>query len=99
MTGTGTRRSRLRSGYGRCRLVWTLWIWRTTGCSETINRHTARCLVPSRWCAETFADSGVHVPIEVVPLGMDANDYAFVDRGGRDGPYTFLWNGTPDYRK
>ena len=69
------------------------------GWAETINRHTARCLVPSRWCAETFADSGVHVPIEVVPLGMDANDYAFVDRGGRDGPYTFLWNGTPDYRK
>jgi len=64
-----------------------------------INRCAAVCVVPSSFCAETFREMGVEVPIRVVRWGVDTGDYPVLGRehGGR--PYTFLWNGTPDYRK
>jgi glycosyltransferase involved in cell wall biosynthesis len=31
-------------------------------------------IVPSRWCRQTFADSGVMVPIHVAPLGIDPDE-------------------------
>jgi hypothetical protein len=66
----------------------------------TINRQADVCLVPSDWCAESFAEQGVRIPIEVAPWGVDTNDYFPLGREREeDHPYTFLWSGTPDLRK
>lgn len=47
--------------------------------------------VPSRFNLETFRDSGVHVPIHVVPLGVDPNYFHPDIKAQRFGPrYTFL---------
>jgi len=64
-----------------------------------INWYCDACIVPCTWCAETFRAQGVNVPVHVAKWGVDQNDYWPIDRSGRGGPYTFLWNGTPDYRK
>ena len=58
-----------------------------------------RILVPCPWCVETFREEGVQQPIDVVPWGIDPDDYFPLDRDDTRGPYTFLWSGTPDYRK
>ena len=47
--------------------------------------------VPSQWSRQTFADSGVRVPIHVVPLGVDTNYFHPGIKSRRFGPrYTFL---------
>jgi glycosyltransferase involved in cell wall biosynthesis len=66
---------------------------------ETINRHASACLVPCAWCADSFKEQGVSVPIHVVPWGIDPADYFPLDRSNHSGPYTFLWSGTGDFRK
>lgn len=66
---------------------------------DLINFYCDACIVPCTWCAESFAAQGVRVPIHVAKWGIDPGDYWPIDRGGRDGPYTFLWSGTPDMRK
>ena len=63
-----------------------------------INRCAEVCLVPCAWCAVTFQAQGVRVPLRVVRWGIDPQDYYFLDRSDHDGPYTFLWSGTPDMR-
>jgi glycosyltransferase involved in cell wall biosynthesis len=64
-----------------------------------INRCAAVCVVPSTFCAESFREAGVVVPIRVVRWGVDVGDYPLLERehGGR--PYTFLWSGSPGFRK
>jgi glycosyltransferase involved in cell wall biosynthesis len=66
---------------------------------DLINGHCDACIVPCTWCAEMFKAQGVNVPVHVAKWGVDANDYWPIERSGRDGPYTFLWSGTPDLRK
>jgi glycosyltransferase involved in cell wall biosynthesis len=64
-----------------------------------INETADLCLVPCQWCADTFRESGVTTPIQVVKWGIDTRDYYPLPRHyGRD-QYTFLWSGTPDMRK
>jgi GT2 family glycosyltransferase len=47
--------------------------------------------VPSEWSRQTFAESGVRVPIHLVPLGVDTNYFHPGIRSKRFGPrYTFL---------
>lgn len=41
-------------------------------------------IVPSRFCARSFRDSGVTAPIKVVPLGVDPNIYHFQHRPQRE---------------
>lgn len=41
-------------------------------------------IVPSRFCAQTCRDSGVTVPVEVVPLGVDPNIYHYQERPERE---------------
>lgn len=65
-----------------------------------INAYAVRCIVPSTFCQVAFENSGVNVPLSVVPLAVDAEkDYPLLDRQEHYGPYTFLWSGTPDFRK
>lgn len=69
------------------------------GWAASINMRVDECIVPCRWCADVFAANGVRTPIRVVKLGVDTSDYPLMDRRDHDAPYTFLWTGTPDYRK
>jgi len=69
------------------------------GWAETINRHASECIVPSRFCADVFMACGVHTKITVAPWGVNSNDFWTIDRRGHGTPYTFVWSGTPDYRK
>jgi len=65
-----------------------------------LNGCEVACVVPCEWCAEMFEAQGVRVPIHVVKWGMDPDDYYPLDRSDRrNGPYVFLWHGTPDRRK
>lgn len=69
-----------------------------------VNETCQICLVPSQWCKEGFEESGVKVPVRVVPLGVDAEDWPFMKRAAAGAttpgrPYRFLWNGLPDSRK
>jgi glycosyltransferase involved in cell wall biosynthesis len=66
---------------------------------ELINEHAAACLVPCEWCRRVFEEQGVRVPVRVARWGVDQADYWFLDRSDHEGPYTFLWSGTPDFRK
>lgn len=70
------------------------------GWTEEINA-ADQCIVPCRACVETFRECGVTVPIDVVPLGVDGAEYPIMVRSTpqTSRPYTFLWSGTPDYRK
>ena len=43
-------------------------------------------IVPTRFCARVFRESGVEVPIEVVPLGIDPDIYHFHERPEREPP-------------
>ncbi len=58
----------------------------------------AGCIVPTAWGREVFRRCGVTVPITVISLGIDAQEYPLCRRAPRE-PYTFLWSGTPDRRK
>lgn len=47
-----------------------------------------RLIVPSEFCAEAFRESGIKIPISVVLLGTDSEEFYPVAR--EDRPYTFL---------
>jgi glycosyltransferase involved in cell wall biosynthesis len=47
-------------------------------------------LVPTRFCAKVCRDSGVNVPIEVVPLGVDPNIYHYQERPSRQELTTLI---------
>jgi glycosyltransferase involved in cell wall biosynthesis len=67
------------------------------GWAEQINRARA-VIVPTRFVADVFRESGVTSPIEVVPDGVDANVYHYLDRPERSG-LTTLTVGPIDNRK
>lgn len=64
-----------------------------------LNKLCSAVLVPCEWCKDVFEAQGVRAPVRVARWGIDAEDYPVIDRSGHDGPYTFLWSGTPDQRK
>jgi glycosyltransferase involved in cell wall biosynthesis len=69
------------------------------GWPELINQYAEMCLTPSTWCREMFIENGVRAPIHVARWGVNFMHYPILDRSDHDGPYTFLWSGTPDRRK
>lgn len=57
-------------------------------------------LVPSKWCADVFAKSGVEAT--VVPLGYNDNAFKFIDRPipiEQSKPFTFIHYNSFDLRK
>lgn len=73
------------------------------GWAGMMNRNARAVIVPSEWCRQVFRENRVIAPIYVAPLGVDKGDYP-LSGGRRNGrfvnrPYTFLWSGTPDFRK
>ena len=51
---------------------------------EPLNRARA-LIVPTRFVAGVCRESGVRVPIEVVPEGLDPDTYQYIDRPEREG--------------
>lgn len=67
---------------------------------RVIERCAQMVIVPTAWNKAVFEESGVRVPVEVVPLGHDIADYYPLERPRHESaPYTFAWSGTPDFRK
>lgn len=79
--------------------IYTMWESSRlpVGWTERLNKMRA-VLVPTRFCAHVCRESGVDVPIEVVPLGVDPNIYCFQERPERR-PMTTLIVGTVVGRK
>lgn len=70
-----------------------------TGWADDINRSVRRLIVPSTWLVDVFRQSGVDVPIHVVPLGVNPMQFRHIERPADRMPYTFLWIGRGDNRK
>ena len=68
------------------------------GWVDCLNRLCDLVVVPSEFCKRTFIASGVKKHIEVVPLGIDLNNYAEIKRPDRE-PFTFLTLANMDERK
>ncbi|WP_079037047.1 MULTISPECIES: glycosyltransferase family 4 protein [Streptomyces] len=84
---------------GRPHMIHTMWESSRLPASwvEPLNR--ARVLmVPTRFVARMFRDSGITVPIEVAPDGVDADVYPYVARPARE-TFTTLVVGTVVPRK
>jgi glycosyltransferase involved in cell wall biosynthesis len=58
-----------------------------------------RVLVPSQHSKIAFEESGVTVPVSVVPGGTDPDEFLPVQRSEQDRPYTFLTFADRGYRK
>lgn len=46
---------------------------------ECLNKHAHGCFVPCAWNQEVFRNSGVKIPIHVVPPGIDLQTYQNID--------------------
>ncbi|MCA9872602.1 MAG: glycosyltransferase [Anaerolineales bacterium] len=67
---------------------------------QNINAKADTLLVPTPWGKTIFQESGVTIPIESVPFGIDPDDYYPLERThNAERPYIFFWSGTPDLRK
>lgn len=79
--------------------IYTMWESSRlpTGWAEQIN-HAKAAIVPSKFVVKVFRDSGVTIPIEVVPDGVDPNVYYSLDRPINEG-MTTLTVGPIDNRK
>lgn len=65
---------------------------------ENINRHYERVIVPAPDMPQLFKDSGVILPIHVIPLGVDAFLPDYCERQ-HSKPFTFLAYSYGDIRK
>jgi len=75
---------------------WGLTMWETSRCPpywvDIVNDHADGVIVPSGFCQQVFQESGVEVPVHVVPLGVDAQEFPYMHRPERR-PYVFLMLG------
>lgn len=56
-----------------------------------INTYFERCLVPCPPLVDIYKNSGVTIPVDFIPLGVDYNPPPFVDRN--PNPEQFIWLG------
>lgn len=59
------------------------------GWVEELNQCVA-VIVPSKWLVELFINEGVRVPVYCVPLGVDSQTFAYVERDSAHLPFTFI---------
>ncbi len=59
------------------------------GWVEELNQ-CAAVIVPSEWLVELFKKEGVRVPVTCVPLGVDHQTFAYVERDPTRQPFTFI---------
>jgi len=71
--------------------IYTMWEANRLpiGWAEQINS-TRAVIVPTRFVAQVCRESGVTVPIEVVPQGIDPDIYHYEERPERDGLTTLM---------
>lgn len=81
-------------GYSMCEATRIPQSWVTN-----INRHCERVLVPCQANAVAFSESGVEVPIHIIPGGTSPADYERLPDVDRERPYTFLVIGDRGARK
>lgn len=60
--------------------------------AQDINQWFDAVIVPSDWCGQKFKSNGVTLPIHKVPLGINPNDFPFIERPDRE-TFTVLWQG------
>lgn len=77
------------------------WAGRYEDAPRMINEYCDLLLVPCTHNVELFRKSGVTVPIEVVPNGINSELFPYIDRSNRpkDHKYTFFMYGTLTLRK
>ncbi len=80
--GFGARRCRLQAAGPHVKAppgtdaIYTMWETSLLGRVAVENLNSApRVIVPCRWNAEGFRNSGVVVPIDIVPLGVDTDTF------------------------
>lgn len=92
----------LNVGNGR---VWNFTMWESTRLPdrwhEPANRIAERVLVPHQCLVEVFKESGIKVPIHVVPGGVCPTRFQLAPQSPYESgrPYTFLALGDRSYRK
>lgn len=82
--------------------VWLLTMIESTRASQpwvdNINAHCERVLLPVAEMRPLMRDSGVRVPIHILPLGVDAFEFPYRQRAYSE-PFTFLTYSYGDLRK
>lgn len=90
----------LRSVPGR---QWNYSMYEGTGLPDGWARHVMdkaeRVIVPAAWLVDVFREHGVTHPIDVVPGGIDPEEFPVVPPPKWDRPYTFLALGDRGSRK
>ena len=66
---------------------------------DAINESVERVLVPAPPLVDVYHDSGVQVPVDYVPLGVDWNAPAYVNRDPHPEVFTWLTYSLGDLRK
>ncbi len=83
--------------------LWGIFVWETTRLPtyrvEMINSLVTRLFTFSEWAKGMFEDSGVTVPVHVMPHGVDQKEYHYLERDHENEPYTFLILGELAERK
>lgn len=64
-----------------------------------INAHFERVFVPCPDLVGIYHDSGVHIPVDYVPLGMDYDPPPYIERDPNPETFTFLFYALGDTRK
>lgn len=59
---------------------------------DFLNRHCAAVIVPTRHVRDCFRLSGVTVPMKVATLGVDPEEFSYLEIEPHEG-YNFLWQG------
>lgn len=73
-------------------------VWAGSNTADSCNNLTM-LFVPSEHSKQLFSDSGVTVPIEVVPLGVNTNLFRYISRPISRKTFTFLLLGNLTIRK
>ena len=83
--------------------LWGAFVWETTQLPryrvDMINERVTRLFTFSDWAKGMFEDSGVTIPITVMPHGVDQREYHYLERDHEGQPYTFLILGELAERK
>jgi glycosyltransferase involved in cell wall biosynthesis len=67
--------------------------------TEKLNQFCERVIVPCEHNKEAYGDSGVEIPIHILPGGTSPSEFPIIHRNGRVRPYTFLALGDRGARK
>ncbi len=83
--------------------LWGAFVWETTLLPQyrvdLINERVTRLFTFSEWAKGMFIESGVEIPVHVMPHGVRQEEYSYQKRNRIYEPYTFLLLGELAERK